>query len=60
MSWMVWPKGCKRCGGDLSMEGDVYGSYVACLQCGHVKNDLAPQAKPSSYRQDALPRREVA
>ena len=42
------------------MEGDVYGSYVACLQCGHVKNDLAPQAKPSSYRQDALPRREVA
>ncbi len=36
MSWMIWPKGCKRCGGDLSMEGDVYGTYVACLQCGQV------------------------
>ncbi len=60
MSWMIWPKGCKRCGGDLAMEGDVYGTYVACLQCGHIKNDLAPQTLASSNRPADLPKQEVA
>jgi hypothetical protein len=31
---MVWLKACPRCLGDLISESDLYGSYVACLQCG--------------------------
>jgi DNA-directed RNA polymerase subunit RPC12/RpoP len=27
-------KGCKRCGGDLYLERDYHGVYLACLQCG--------------------------
>lgn len=30
-----WLKGCNRCGGDLLMQDDRYGEYVACIQCGH-------------------------
>jgi hypothetical protein len=36
----MWLKGCPRCRGDLLRQSDIYGSYVACLQCGHV---LRPQ-----------------
>ena len=32
---MFWFKGCPKCHGDLYSETDVYGSYVACLQCSH-------------------------
>ena len=32
---MFYFKGCVRCNGDLHEAGDQYGSYVACLQCGH-------------------------
>ncbi len=28
-------KGCQRCWGDLYASDDMYGKYVACLQCGH-------------------------
>jgi hypothetical protein len=33
---------CPRCGGALSIESDVYGVYIACIQCGATwnKNDL--------------------
>jgi DNA-directed RNA polymerase subunit RPC12/RpoP len=29
-------KGCKRCGGDLFLEHDSEGAYIACLQCGAI------------------------
>ena len=29
-------KGCKRCGGDIFLENDQYGTYAICLQCGAV------------------------
>lgn len=29
-------KGCKRCGGDLFLERDYDGTYVACLQCSAI------------------------
>jgi len=32
---MFWLKCCPRCCGDLYQGHDVYGRYVACLQCGH-------------------------
>lgn len=31
---IIRSKACKRCQGDLSLESDVYGTYVQCLQCG--------------------------
>ena len=34
MLCLVRIKGCKRCGGDLSIECDVYGVYAECIQCG--------------------------
>ncbi len=48
---IVWTKGCRRCGGDLSLEDDRYGAYIACLQCGAVQVDLAEQATvDASYK----------
>jgi hypothetical protein len=35
MFCMFWLKSCPRCRGDLYEGKDVYGRYVACLQCGH-------------------------
>ena len=32
---MFWFKACPKCNGDLYRDSDSYGTYVACLQCGH-------------------------
>ena len=37
---MYWLKGCEKCGGDLYLGEDKYGSFVSCLQCGAVRADL--------------------
>jgi hypothetical protein len=39
---LIRRKACKRCGGDLSVECDVYGVYIECIQCGATwnKDDL--------------------
>lgn len=29
-------KACKKCGGDLFEQGDSYGSYFSCFQCGTI------------------------
>jgi hypothetical protein len=34
MLCVIRPKGCKRCGGDVSLECDIYGVYAQCIQCG--------------------------
>ena len=47
-------KACKRCGGDLSLERDKYGSYVECIQCGATWSDLSlmyPNTQVASERQ---------
>jgi DNA-directed RNA polymerase subunit RPC12/RpoP len=31
-----WLKTCPRCRGDLREESDVYGKYIACVQCGYI------------------------
>ena len=33
---MFYFKVCTKCNGDLSLEGDSYGSYLKCLQCGKL------------------------
>lgn len=34
MLTLIRAKACKRCGGDLSLECDIYGVYIQCIQCG--------------------------
>ena len=31
---MFWLKACARCGGDVYKQSDMYGEYLACIQCG--------------------------
>ena len=35
-------QGCRRCQGNLSVESDIYGVYVQCIQCGatYTEKDL--------------------
>jgi hypothetical protein len=42
MLCLVRSKACKRCGGDLSVECDIYGVFIECIQCGATwtKSDL--------------------
>lgn len=44
MLCLIRAKACKKCGGDLSLECDVYGVYIQCIQCGAnwKKEDLLP------------------
>ena len=44
MLCLIRSKACKKCGGDLSLECDVYGVYIQCIQCGANwnKEDLVP------------------
>lgn len=43
-------KGCPRCGGDMYDDVDVYGAYIACLQCGRY----LCQARLQGSRESAL------
>jgi hypothetical protein len=65
MLCLVRPKACQRCGGDLSLECDIYGVYAECIQCGATwsKKDLklnatsnAPKAsKPGTVKPEIVP-----
>jgi hypothetical protein len=55
MLCLVRIKGCKRCGGDLSLECDIYGVYAECIQCGAnwSKTDMempAPQKNSKPFK----------
>ena len=39
MLCLVRTKACKRCGGDLSLERDKYGTYIECIQCGAISSE---------------------
>lgn len=36
---MIWQKSCPRCHGDLVLQADINGQYIACLQCGYELTD---------------------
>lgn len=36
---MLWFKRCPKCEGDLYLDRDMYGPFVACLQCGYYLSD---------------------
>lgn len=35
---MMLLRACPRCQGGLSLDSDIYGRYVSCLQCGFVRD----------------------
>ena len=37
---MFWLKSCPHCAGDLYDARDLFGGYLACLQCGHYLSEL--------------------
>ena len=53
MLCVIKPKGCKRCGGDLSLECDIYGVYAECIQCGANWNET--EIRPPGFRQAEKP-----
>jgi hypothetical protein len=35
---MILHKGCPRCGGDVMVGDDLYGTFVKCIQCSRSKH----------------------
>jgi ribosomal protein L37AE/L43A len=33
---MIHLKACPKCGGDVYLDRDLYGAFMACFQCGHT------------------------
>ncbi len=61
---IVRSKACRRCRGDLSLETDVYGTYIQCLQCGATYSeeefrDAVEEAKKTALRARPAIRRRV-
>ena len=62
MLCLIRSKACKKCGGDLSLECDVYGVYVQCIQCGAnwSKEDIMAAASHVMAKSNtAVPARAV-
>ena len=53
-------KACPRCGGDLFSQGDWWGGYVSCLQCGYAKDVVhdGPRRKSEPIKIAALPKKK--
>lgn len=37
---MFWLKSCPRCTGDIYDARDLFGGYLACLQCGYYLSEM--------------------
>ncbi|MFC1961979.1 hypothetical protein ACFLWN_02915 [Chloroflexota bacterium] len=58
MRCLVRTRACRRCGGDLSLERDHYGTYAACIQCGAVwdtSDMMPPEARIKPQNQERKP-----
>lgn len=60
MLCLVRTKACKRCGGDLSLESDKYGTYLECIQCGAVYNQPDPVKSNAKGKSERHQPRSVA
>ncbi|MCH7593141.1 MAG: hypothetical protein IIB27_01360 [Chloroflexi bacterium] len=57
---MILHKGCPRCGGDVMVDTDRYGTFVKCIQCSrtrHVQKE-PPIADLTRRRYPRLPGQE--
>ena len=60
-------RACERCGGDMQVGSDVYGSYEKCVQCGHMVDSetvhalaLMDEAAPLSVKTKKTTKVEAA
>ena len=56
---MIFLKACPKCLGDLMLESDIYGKYLACLQCG-LTRDLPESFEPEAEEVRRLHESEAA
>ena len=57
---MIWLKCCQRCGGDLYLEKDDFGAFVACFQCGAYEAQFDAEVEEGSVAEameDVIARR---
>lgn len=45
-------KGCMKCGGDVSLERDLYGPYGDCIQCGEHYENISSTVPDLNKRKD--------
>ncbi|HSP56140.1 MAG TPA: lysine biosynthesis protein LysW [Dehalococcoidia bacterium] len=55
-----WLKNCPRCHGDLREESDVYGAYIACVQCGYILRAEEEERLVAAVRLEPAPIHELA
>ena len=60
MREMMLLRACPRCGGDLYVTEDVYGSFHQCMQCGHIQDVLDEGVTASVKRPAAKAKDNVA
>ncbi len=56
---MLLLKACPKCGGDMQVAGDLYGSYVSCLNCGYLKDIEDPDDVQKRLKVGAALREQV-
>ena len=57
---LVYFKACKRCGGDMHENRDIYGSYRECLACGNMKDLDDPLSVMKSVRRKTRATKKAA
>ena len=57
---MMLLRACPRCGGDLQITEDLYGSFHQCMQCGHIEDQPAERLNVSVKRAAAKAKDNVA
>jgi DNA-directed RNA polymerase subunit M/transcription elongation factor TFIIS len=48
-------RACKRCGGDMSYECDIYGWFRQCLQCSYLEDLSSEAAAEAAKKREEAP-----
>ena len=59
MLHLVRIKACQRCGGDISLECDIYGVYAECIQCGATWYQKSPKLHFVNDEEMSLEKKEA-
>lgn len=56
---MIYLKACSKCGGDVYLDRDLYGSFMACFQCGHTLTRAEERKAMATAKSATKPRVKV-
>ncbi|MBM3925851.1 MAG: hypothetical protein FJ320_07675 [SAR202 cluster bacterium] len=56
----IYLKTCKKCRGDLFLNGDIYGPYLQCLQCGLLIEIKAKKSAGLEQYAEAVQQQQIA